>query len=78
MVPVFQIVGSSNVSYIGSFCLPQVPLPANRTANVRDNATVRLVETAIDGPGLFSASLPLPIFPQYKLLGLEMEGDFQQ
>ena len=30
-VPVFQITGPSNQQYDGTFCLPQVPLPANYT-----------------------------------------------
>ncbi|TAQ83770.1 hypothetical protein B7494_g7909 [Chlorociboria aeruginascens] len=54
MVPVFQITGPSKNPYPGSFCLPQVPLPANTTVNVGDNATIQVVETAIHGAALFS------------------------
>ena len=54
MVPVFQIVGPSKNPYPGSFCLPQVPLPANITVNVGDNATIQVVETAIHGAALYS------------------------
>lgn len=54
MVPVFQIVGPSKNPYPGSFCLPQVPLPANTTVNVGDLATIQVVETAIHGASLFS------------------------
>jgi len=54
MVPVFQIIGPSKNPYPGTFCLPQVPLPANITVNVGDNATIQVVETAIHGAALFS------------------------
>ncbi|KAG4413422.1 hypothetical protein IFR04_013446 [Cadophora malorum] len=54
MVPVFQIVGPSKNPYPGTFCLPQVPLPANTTVKVGDNATIQVVETAIHGASLFS------------------------
>jgi len=55
MVPVFQIVGPSKNPYPGTFCLPQVPLPAsNITVKVGDNATIQVVETAIHGASLFS------------------------
>jgi len=54
MVPVFQIVGPSKNPYPGTFCLPQVPLPANITVNVGDNATIQVVETAIHGASLFN------------------------
>jgi len=54
MVPVFQIVGPTKNPYPGTFCLPQVPLPANATVKVGDNATIQVVETAIHGASLFS------------------------
>ncbi|XMA15862.1 hypothetical protein WAI453_008653 [Rhynchosporium graminicola] len=54
MVPVFQIVGPTRNPYPGTFCLPQVPLPANATVKVGDNATIQVVETAIHGASLFS------------------------
>lgn len=54
MVPVFQITGPTNDMYNGSFCLPQVPLPANITVNVGDNATIQVVETAQHGAALYS------------------------
>jgi len=54
MVPVFQIVGPSKNPYPGTFCPPQVPLPANATVKVGDNATIQVVETAIHGAALYS------------------------
>lgn len=60
MVPVFQIVGPSKNPYPGTFCLPQVPLPANTTVNVGDNATIQVVETAVHGGALYSVSLVFP------------------
>jgi len=64
MNPVFQIVGPSNQAYPGTFCLPQVPLPANLTFNVGDNATIQLVEAALHGAPLYSVCL----------MGMESEG----
>jgi hypothetical protein len=61
MVPVFQIVGPSKGPYPGTFCLPQVPLPANTTVSIGQNVTIQVVETAIHGASLFSVSLE--IFP---------------
>ncbi|KIW04666.1 uncharacterized protein PV09_04405 [Verruconis gallopava] len=54
MVPVFQIVGPTNLMYPGTFCLPQIPLPANITYNIGDNATIQLVEAAVHGAALYS------------------------
>jgi len=54
MVPVFQITGPSKGPYPGTFCLPQVPLPANTTVNVGDNATIQVVEVAVHGAALFN------------------------
>jgi len=54
MLPVFQLVGPSKNPYPGTFCLPQVPLPANTTVNIGDNATIQIVETAIHGAALFN------------------------
>ena len=54
MVPVFQIVGPSKQAYQGSFCLPQVPLPAGISPQIGDNATIQVVEAAIHGAALYS------------------------
>jgi hypothetical protein len=54
MVPVFQLTGPSNLMYPGTFCLPQIPLPANITYNIGDNATIQVIETAVHGAALFS------------------------
>ncbi|TGO89667.1 hypothetical protein BPOR_0099g00220 [Botrytis porri] len=54
MTSVMQIVGPSKNPYPGTFCLPQVPLPANTTVNVGDNATIQVVETAVHGAALYS------------------------
>lgn len=54
MVPVFQLTGPTNVMYPGTYCLPQVPLPANITYNIGDNATIQLIETAVHGAALYS------------------------
>lgn len=54
MVPVFQITGPTNVLYNGSICLTQVPLPANFTAVVGNNATIQVIETAQHGAALYN------------------------
>ncbi|MCJ1231684.1 hypothetical protein MMC12_008363 [Toensbergia leucococca] len=54
MQPVFQIVGPTREPYPGSLCLPQVPLPANYTAVVGNNATIQVVETAVHGAALYN------------------------
>lgn len=56
MVPVFQIQGPTNQQYPGSFCLPQVPLPANYTPQVGDNATIQIIELAQHGAALYNVS----------------------
>lgn len=56
MVPVMQLVGPSKNPYPGTVCLPQVPLPANATVKVGDNATIQIIETAIHGAALYSVS----------------------
>ncbi|KAI9894606.1 MAG: hypothetical protein M1814_001961 [Vezdaea aestivalis] len=54
MMPVFQLTGPSRDLYPGTVCLPQVPLPANLTVKVGDNATIQLIETAVHGASLFN------------------------
>lgn len=54
IVPVFQLVGPSKNPYPGTMCLPQVPLPANTTVKVGDNATIQVIETALHGAALYS------------------------
>lgn len=57
MLPVFQITGPSNVQYSGTFCLPQVPLPANYTPKIGDNATIQVIETAQHGAALYNVRI---------------------
>lgn len=59
MVPMFSINGPSNNMYPGSVCLLQVPLPANVTVNVGDNATIQVVEIAQHGAALYSVCIRL-------------------
>lgn len=54
MIPVFQIVGPTKGPYAGTFCLPQVPLPANTVATIGQNATIQIVEVAVHGASLFN------------------------
>ncbi|KAF2015581.1 hypothetical protein BU24DRAFT_180833 [Aaosphaeria arxii CBS 175.79] len=56
MLPVFQITGPANVQYNGSFCLPQVPLPANYTPSIGDNATIQVIELAQHGAALYNCA----------------------
>lgn len=57
MVPIFEFTGPSNGPYPGTFCLPQVPLPANVTVKAGDLATIQVVMTAQHGAGLYNVSL---------------------
>ncbi|KAL2053652.1 hypothetical protein ABVK25_005956 [Lepraria finkii] len=54
MQTVFGIMGPNNTAYIGSICIPQVPLPANYTAVVGNNATIQIIETAQHGAALYN------------------------
>lgn len=49
-----QLIGPSRDPYPGTFCFPQVPLPANTTVNVGDNATIQVIELAVHGAALYS------------------------
>jgi hypothetical protein len=62
MVPTFQITGpSDNMPFPGSFCLPQVPLPAGMTVKVGDQATIQVIETFPYGGALYNVSLHFPV-----------------
>ncbi|EFE37334.1 hypothetical protein TRV_08030 [Trichophyton verrucosum HKI 0517] len=54
MVPPFQITGPTVAPYPGTFCLPQVPLPANISVKAGDNATIQVVEAARHGAVLYN------------------------
>lgn len=56
MVPIFEFTGPSNGPYPGTFCLPQIPLPANATVKAGDLATIQVVMTAQHGASLFNVS----------------------
>ncbi|KAL9124021.1 MAG: hypothetical protein Q9217_006608 [Psora testacea] len=56
MQPMFGIKGPSNQLYNGSICLPQVPLPANFTAVVGQNATIQVIEAAQHGAALYNCA----------------------
>ena len=59
MQPMFGITGPDNFLYNGSICLPQVPLPANYTAVIGQNATIQVVEAAQHGAALYNVSFAL-------------------
>jgi hypothetical protein len=56
MLPVFSITGPSNVQYDGTFCMPQVPLPAGYEPQIGDNATIQVIELAQHGAALYNVS----------------------
>lgn len=56
VVPPFQITGPNNNFYNGTFCLPQVPLPANTSLQVGQNITIQVVESAQHGAALYNVS----------------------
>ena len=49
-----NIIGPSKEPWPGTFCLPQVPLPAGLNVNVGDNATIQIIETALHGAALYN------------------------
>lgn len=49
-----NIIGPSKEPWPGTFCLPQVPLPAHLNVNVGDNATIQVIETALHGAALYN------------------------
>lgn len=49
-----NLQGPTGAPYPGTFCLPQVPLPANLKVNVGDNATIQIIETALHGAALYN------------------------
>jgi hypothetical protein len=61
MVSAFEIVGPSDGPYPGTFCLPQVPIPANLTVKPGDNATIQVVETAKHGGAFYNVRFPCSI-----------------
>lgn len=58
VVSPFPISGPTNNPYPGTFCLPQVPLPANVSVKAGDKATIQVVETAKHGAALYNVCLP--------------------
>lgn len=60
VVPPFQITGPTNNPYPGTFCLPQVPLPANVSMKVGDKATIQVVEVAKHGAALYNVCQDSP------------------
>lgn len=49
-----ELVGPTNEPYPGTWCFPQLPLPANKTVQVGDNATIQIIEVAKHGASLFN------------------------
>ena len=49
-----ELIGPTNEPYPGTWCFPQVPLPANASVNVGDHATIQIIETAKHGAALYN------------------------
>jgi hypothetical protein len=64
MMPAFSITGPSNQQYDGTFCMPQVPLPAGYEPKVGDNATIQVIELAQHGAALYNVSISIPEYPR--------------
>lgn len=69
MIRPFQLVGPSADPYPGTWCFPQVPLPAGVEVNIGDNATIQLIETAVHGAALYNVGC---LFFCWKRLSLLM------
>jgi hypothetical protein len=61
MLSPIEIIGPSAEPYPGTFCLPQVPLPAGLTVNVGDLATIQVIETAKHGAALYNVRITVPV-----------------
>jgi hypothetical protein len=57
MMPPFSITGPSNQQYEGTFCMPQVPLPAGYEPKIGDNATIQVIELAQHGAALYNVGV---------------------
>ncbi|KIV91302.1 hypothetical protein PV10_05853 [Exophiala mesophila] len=51
-----QIIGPTRDPYPGTFCFPQVPLPAGVNVQPGDNATIQIIELAAHGAGLYNCA----------------------
>ena len=51
-----ELIGPTNEPWPGTWCFPQLSLPANSTAKVGDNATIQLIETAKHGAALYNCA----------------------
>ena len=49
-----NLVGPSKEPWPGTFCLPQVPLPAGLKVKIGDKATIQIIETALHGAALYN------------------------
>jgi len=56
MHSVFQSTGPSKNPFPGQFCLPFVPLPANASVQVGDNATIQVIQVALHGASLYNCA----------------------
>lgn len=56
VVPAFDLRGPTNLQYNGTFCLPQVPLPANVSLQIGDNITIQVIEVAQHGAAIYNVS----------------------
>jgi hypothetical protein len=57
MLPATGIIGPTDLAYPGKgVCFPQLPLPANYTPSIGDNATIQVVMLAQHGSPLFTVS----------------------
>lgn len=56
MHPVFEVTGPTKDEYGGQFCLPFVPLPANASVRVGDNATIQVIQVALHGGDLYNCA----------------------
>ena len=56
-VPPFELTGPNNSYWPGSFCVPQVGMPANLSLEVGTNITIQVVTATQYGSALYSVSL---------------------
>ncbi|KAK3068296.1 hypothetical protein LTR53_014254 [Teratosphaeriaceae sp. CCFEE 6253] len=54
VVPAFELTSPTNEQYPGSWCIPQIGMPANVSLQVGQNITLQVVELAQHGAALYS------------------------
>lgn len=56
VVPPIQVSSSSSDKWLGTVCIPQVPMPAGANPQIGQNATIQVIQVAPWGEAFYSVS----------------------